>query len=118
MRVKVDFNRLVRGGQVRASLRHVEGDLQPGDMVTAYDPSEDLIVEATVMEVDLERKRVYLLPHWDAADEIDLPTARVRLVAVGVGLQTLNGTTSAVRLPKYHTHAASTSVTEGVLVSV
>ncbi len=66
-RIKVDFNKLVRNGQVRASLRHADGELRQGDIVEAFDPSEDMSYEATVTEVDEANGRVYLQPHWEPA---------------------------------------------------
>lgn len=66
-RVRVDFNNLVRDGQVRASLRNVEGHIAEGDLVEAYDPEEQLSYEAAVASIDKDRGRVYLVPHWEKA---------------------------------------------------
>lgn len=66
-RIKVDFNNLVRHGQIRASLRHVQGDIAEGDTVEAFDPAEDLSYEATVVEIDESTGRIYLDPHWEPA---------------------------------------------------
>lgn len=68
-RIKVDFNNLVRQGQVRASLRHADGELVQGQTVEAFDPTEDLSYEATVVQIDKESGRVYLDPHWEAATD-------------------------------------------------
>lgn len=66
-RIKVDFNNLVRQGQVRGSLRRVEGDIAEGQTVEAFDPAEGLSYEATVVEIDRSHGRVYLQPHWEPA---------------------------------------------------
>ena len=64
-KVRVDFNNLVRHGQVRASLRHVEGEISIGDVVEAYDPDEGLSYAASVADIDKARGRLYLEPHWE-----------------------------------------------------
>jgi hypothetical protein len=64
-RIKVDFNNLARGGQVRASLRNADGDIVEGQLVEAFDPDEDLVFLATVTEIDEAKGRVYLSPQWE-----------------------------------------------------
>lgn len=109
-RIKVDFNNLVRQGQVRASLRHADGDVRVGDTVEAFDDSDDLVVEATVMEVD--KNRVYLEPHWEPAGS----GTHSRVKIAGFCLQTFNSTYSALRPVKYSPQVP-TRVSEGVLVT-
>ncbi len=74
-RIKVDFNNLVRDGQIRAYRDDAEGgQLAVGDVVEAYDPAEDLSYEARVMEVDTATGLVYLLPHWEPVEDGVEPT--------------------------------------------
>ena len=67
-RIKVDFNNLVREGQIRAYVDDVEGGKpEVGDVIEAYDPAEDMSYEATVVELDSASGVVYLAPHWEPA---------------------------------------------------
>lgn len=63
-RVKVDFNNLVRGGQVRVSLRRVEAELTLGEMVEVFDPDAELECLAVVADIDRDAGRLYLSPLW------------------------------------------------------
>jgi hypothetical protein len=117
MRVKVDFNNLARGGQVRASLRHLEGEVHLGDVIEAYDPADDLVVEATVMDIDLERKRMYLQPHWEPAAKSSEGVGRFRVRETGFCLAGGSSTNyTGPRLLKT-TPKGVTRVYEGPLVT-
>ena len=63
-RIRVDFNNLARGGQVRVSLRRVAETLTPGDFVEVYDPDAELECQAVVMDVDRGAGQLYLRPLW------------------------------------------------------
>lgn len=92
-RIEVDFNNLVRQGQVCGSLRRVEGDIAEGQTVEVFDPAEDLSYEATVVEVDRESGRVYLQPHWEPAAQGAEVIGHVRVRQTGLclaGVSTTN----------------------------
>lgn len=116
IRIKVDFNNLVRQGQVRASVRHADGEVNEGQTVEAFDPAEGLSYEATVVEIDEASGRVYLEPHWEPT--ADRPTKRRVRIYSHPSMQTVNGTNTTVRRLHYDPPPPATRVAEGVLVDL
>ena len=100
-RIKVDFNNLARNGQVRASLRNADGDVREGDLVEAFDPDDDLTYDATVVEVDEGRGRVYLQPHWEPAVPSDQlrPWIASAVQVTSSVLKAVSATTVVYRAP-------------------
>ncbi|MDK3256190.1 hypothetical protein [Blastococcus capsensis] len=76
--IHVDFNDLVRGGQVLGYLDQVDGEIAVGDEVVAVDDAEGLTFGATVGAI--EDDEVYLLMHWrtrQSSDEVAMDFAAV-----------------------------------------
>lgn len=65
-KIRVDFNRRAKNGQVIGSSRMADGTLSVGDRVEAVQPEEDMSFEATVAAID-DRGRVFLDMAWEPA---------------------------------------------------
>lgn len=70
-KIRVDFNRRGRDGQVVASARRADSELIVGDRVEAAQPEEGLSYEGIVTEID-DRGRVFLRMLW-TGDELGTP---------------------------------------------
>lgn len=65
-KIRVDFNRRAKNGQVIGSARRADGDLAVGDRVQAEQPEDDMAFDAIVAAID-ERGRVFLDMLWEPA---------------------------------------------------
>jgi hypothetical protein len=72
-RVAIDPNVRVRGNQTYAGFEDVTGPLALGTNVEVYEPETGLAGPAEVVEVDAERRLVYLAVEWAQLRE---PTPR------------------------------------------
>ncbi|MFC8731564.1 hypothetical protein ACFT5B_03805 [Luteimicrobium sp. NPDC057192] len=61
----MDFNNLMGGDRVSASLRRANGVFSAGERVIARDPGEDMEFDAVVERFDREKGRMTLKVEWE-----------------------------------------------------
>jgi hypothetical protein len=65
-RIEIDPNVRVRGNQTYTGFEDVQGarSVCVGDMVLAWEREDDIVTDAHVVDVDEERRLVYLAVDW------------------------------------------------------
>lgn len=72
-RIAIDPNIRVRGNQTYAGLEDVEGPIVVGGRVEVYERESGLTGPGEVVEVDRERRLVYLTVEWAKLRERPMP---------------------------------------------
>lgn len=63
-RISVDLNVRVHGNQTYAGFEDTEQPVHVGEQVLAWEPEDDIVADATVTEVDGQRRLIYLAVDW------------------------------------------------------
>lgn len=70
-RVEIDLNVRVRGNETYAGLEHVHGPIEVGQDVLAWESEDDIVGHATVTDIDMRRRLVYLAVDWRSLREAE-----------------------------------------------
>ncbi|HEY3008737.1 MAG TPA: hypothetical protein VGJ63_11840 [Micromonosporaceae bacterium] len=75
VRVEIDLNSRDRDGYVRAPASSADGAANVGDLVTVFEPDDQVAASATVVRVDQDYGYLVLDVHWDTlADDYSVVT--------------------------------------------
>ena len=98
-RIAVDFNIRARGGSVRAGFEDIEYSrgIAVGDAVVAYDPSEDLIADAVVVDIDVEARLLFFDVDRSTMREVEVPGPATMSQLLGEIVTTKPGFTIGTR---------------------
>lgn len=103
----IDPNVRTEGNRTYGGFEDVRGgfvdDLSPGDQVTVVEEESDVIGEATVYQINPERRLVYLVVNWSSLRprprvviDVSVPLVRAHYISAPAASELGTGATSGV----------------------